>query len=648
MTTEQAEVKKAHKFLPFPKPPKQVLIAVLIVLGVGVLVFGASAAVQLAYRERIYPNVHIAGVDVGGLDRVAALEKIQETYDTMLDKGLLVQVDDETHTIALRGDGADLTFNLIDLDVAHEVDAAFLVGREGSVLEKAARPLLLTAGMKTYQLDSLTLHEEQIMSAIRSAFPDAEEPTTPTDFTITKKGEEYTITVVEGKTGTSLADVGPMALLADDARDLSLQSLQLWHVVSAPDVTAEEANTLVNEVVAALKAAPYTLTYTPETRTTPLTWTITETQLIDWILPGFDEDGGLVVALDATQMTELLSQLHEDIDVAPQDAVFSMENNRVTKFSPSHDGVTVNDGDTLTAASAFLGTENTEIMVAVDRIAPAVSTETVNNFGIKEPLGTGYSSFTGSPSNRMKNIQNGASKLNGLLIAPGETVSLIEQLSPFTYENGYLPELVIKGDEIKPEMGGGLCQIGTTTFRAVMNSGLKVVERRNHSLVVTYYNDPSNGKPGTDATIYEPSPDFKFLNDTANHILLMTEVDMETKELFFTFWGTSDGREGSYEPPQVLSWSGYGATQYKETTSLAPGVKQCQSPHPGATTTFTYTVEYADGTVYEEEFTSVYRSLPQICLVGKEEGAEEVPTDDSQDAADSTTGGTIEEPVQLE
>ena len=92
----------------------------------------------------------------------------------------------------------------------------------------------------------------------------------------------------------------------------------------------------------------------------------------------------------------------------------------------------------------------------------------------------------------------------------------INRFEPFTIEAGYLPELVIKGDEIKPEIAGGLCQVGTTMFRAAMNSGLKITERQNHSLVVSYYNDLSNGNPGTDATIYDPHPDFRFLNDTGN------------------------------------------------------------------------------------------------------------------------------------
>jgi vancomycin resistance protein YoaR len=161
-----------------------------------------------------------------------------------------------------------------------------------------------------------------------------------------------------------------------------------------------------------------------------------------------------------------------------------------------------------------------------------------------------------------------------------------------------------------------------------MNSGLEVVERRNHSLVVSYYNDPTNNKPGTDATIYDPAPDFKFQNNTANYILLTTEVDMDSKELHFTFWGTSDGREGWYDAPTLLGWTGAGEPVRKETTDLAPGQEKCQAAHPGASTTFDYHVKYADGTQVDKTFASVYRALPKICLVGVEtlsEPATETP-----------------------
>ena len=157
--------------------------------------------------------------------------------------------------------------------------------------------------------------------------------------------------------------------------------------------------------------------------------------------------------------------------------------------------------ETLAAITAVWGQADQTIELAVTTTAPSVDVGDVNDLGINEILGVGTSNFSGSPTNRIKNIKNGARLLNGTLIKPGETFSLLNTLKPFTTDNGYLPELVIKGDKIQPELGGGLCQIGTTIFRAAMNSGMPIVERRSHSLAVSYYFDPENGNP-------EPTPPF--------------------------------------------------------------------------------------------------------------------------------------------
>jgi vancomycin resistance protein YoaR len=216
----------------------------------------------------------------------------------------------------------------------------------------------------------------------------------------------------------------------------------------------------------------------------------------------------------------------------------------------------------------------------------------------------------------VRNIRHAVKKLNGVLVKPNETFSTLLATGPFTIEDGYVSELVIKGDSLKPEVGGGLCQIGSTLFRMAMNAGMSIVERRSHSLVVHYYSDPRNGNPGTDATIYDPAPDFKFHNDTGHHVLIQTAMNEATGDLAFTLWGATDGRTASYTAPIVTRWIPHGVTKTVETTKLAPGEKKCQKAFNGAETTFTYTRILADGTEEKRNFGSYYRPLPEICLLG--------------------------------
>jgi len=171
---------------------------------------------------------------------------------------------------------------------------------------------------------------------------------------------------------------------------------------------------------------------------------------------------------------------------------------------------------------------------------------------------------------------------------------------------------VIKGNEIKLEVGGGMCQIGTTLFRMAMNSGLDITERRNHSYRVVYY-EPA----GTDATIYDPAPDYKFINDTKNYVLIQTRI--EGDDLYFDFWGTNDGRQPQQSDPVIYNIVSPGPKQFIETEDLKPGETKCvESAHNGADAYFDYTVTYADGTLKERRFPSHYIPWPAKCLVGIE------------------------------
>lgn len=619
---KSADMPNVYKVTPPKTPPSNKARAAKItalILVIGAVALISAAGVTYAYaQDRILPNISIAGHKVGGLDRLAATELLQQRFDDMVDSGLNVELYEEVQHIDLRTNVAtdpDLVYQLIDWDVSGSVNDALNIGRSGNQLRDFFAPLYhLTIAPVRIEPDYV-LAETRLESALREAFPNAESEGTPTDFVFVGSGDDMIVTVVEAVQGAVLDTDSALDTVYTDAQDLSLATLELRLIERSAVISKTEAETLISAARTAVEQAPYTLSFTPEYGD-DLTYDVTGNDLKIWLLPGIDDNGAPALTLDTQAMKAFLDDIHADIDIAPQDAKFVVEGDRVIEFSESRDGFVINDDKVIDDLVTAFGTGNTTIVIAAERTEPAVPTASANDLGIKEVLGVGYSSFAGSPSNRRANIRHGAEKLNGILIPPGETLSLLERLRPFTVADGYLPELVIKGDQIIPEIGGGLCQIGTTTFRAAMNSGLEIAERRNHSLVVSYYNDPSNGNPGTDATIYDPAPDLKITNDTGHHIMLITEVNNATSELYFTFWGTSDGRKGSYTPPVVLSWTGYGATVEKETTSLPPGTRQCQAPHPGATTTFDYNIVMPDGSIKTREFFSSYRSLPTICLVG--------------------------------
>jgi vancomycin resistance protein YoaR len=238
--------------------------------------------------------------------------------------------------------------------------------------------------------------------------------------------------------------------------------------------------------------------------------------------------------------------------------------------------------------------------------------EDPKRLGIRELLGVGTSNFAGSPTERRKNIAHGVRIVNGTIVQPGDTFSLVDLLGEVDGDHGWTPALVIKGNKTEPGFGGGLCQIGTTTFRGAMAAGLPIVERQNHSYRVHYY-EPA----GTDATIYGPHPDLKFLNDTEHAILINAYTKGDNA--YFEFWGTKDGRKAEMTKPRIWNSTPPPPMKLIETLDLPLGKKNCtETAHEGADAEFTYNVTMPDGNVRTQVFKSHYRPWQAVCLVGVE------------------------------
>lgn len=263
----------------------------------------------------------------------------------------------------------------------------------------------------------------------------------------------------------------------------------------------------------------------------------------------FSKTNSSTFTLNEPIIEQYLTQLKDETRVLPINARFSVdeETNRVSVFSPSRDGSEINIAASLEVIKNALQSERIDnaIPLTTTPIPPDVAETNANTLGIENFLGEGRTNFSGSPKNRIHNITRALEQYQGALLAPGEELSFVELLGEVDGEHGYLPELVIKHGKTEPEFGGGICQVSTTLFRAALNTGMKITMRRNHAYPVSYY------KPyGMDATIYIPSPDLRFVNNTPAHILIQGAI--EGKELVFRFYGTSDGRSVAIDGPHIL------------------------------------------------------------------------------------------------
>lgn len=162
---------------------------------------------------------------------------------------------------------------------------------------------------------------------------------------------------------------------------------------------------------------------------------------------------------------------------------------------------------------------------------------------VKDVLGTFTTSYASSGPNRSQNVANGANLINGVLLYPGDEFSTYEHVSPFSTANGYYMAGSYMNGKVVDSLGGGICQVSTTLYNAVLLAELDVTERHNHSMIVTYV------EPSADAAIAESSgKDFKFVNNLEYPVYI--EGSTSNKHITFTIYGkeTRDAnREVRYE-----------------------------------------------------------------------------------------------------
>lgn len=268
-----------------------------------------------------------------------------------------------------------------------------------------------------------------------------------------------------------------------------------------------------------------------------------------------------------TKVYAWTKQIANSVNTESKDPELTIKDGYATHFVPPVIGKQIDRyQSTLRILQGLeLGQNNLELSIKTAQ--PSRSLSEINNLGIAELIGRGESKFTGSPANRRHNIRVGMNKMKGIIIKPGEEFSFNKYLGPVEASEGFLPELVIKGDETIPELGGGLCQVSSTTFRAAIHAGLPITQRRNHSYAVQYY-----APQGTDATIYPGVVDLKFINDT-NASILIWPYFKSNDILIFDFYGTRDDREVKLNQPVTYDRQANGAMKANWTRTVTKNGK---------------------------------------------------------------------------
>ncbi len=320
-------------------------------------------------------------------------------------------------------------------------------------------------------------------------------------------------------------------------------------------------------------------------------------------------------------LSPLIQPMIHSIDTSPVNASFSFDGSRVKAFTLSQSGKQVNTEilrqEIIQSIPLLLLSKQKAVIfvLPVDTIKPQITTESINNYGIKELIASGTSIFQGSIASRVYNIGLAASRLNGTLVPPNTIFSFDKSVGDISSLSGYKQAYIIENGHTVLGDGGGVCQVSTTLFRALLNAGVPIVEHHPHAYEVHYYTE--DAPLGFDASIYSPTDDLKFKNDTGHYILIQADMDAAGQRLTFNLYGTKDGRQVSISQPVISNVSPAPPPLYQDDPNLPKGtVQQTDFAAPGATSVFTRSVTKDGKVIIADTFKSVYRPWQAVYLRG--------------------------------
>jgi vancomycin resistance protein YoaR len=342
-------------------------------------------------------------------------------------------------------------------------------------------------------------------------------------------------------------------------------------------------------------------------------WVIPPERLVEMLVVQ-DEDGVLRTSLGREALRVHLEKLAPAVAIDPLDARFHFEETtyQLEPITASQEGRALDVEASVQPIVETLAAGERHVPLLVKVVAPRYpDTATAEELGIVDLVAEGESYFKGSPSGRDHNIRLAATRFDGLIIPPGQTFAFNDYLGEVTAEAGYDESYITAGEQLEMGIGGGICQVSTTAFRAAFWGGYPITERWYHGQRVGYY-ELRGGGVGMDATVYSPQVDLKFVNDREAPLLIETEVGEGTHRLVFRFYSTDDGRRVKKEDPVVTDETEPGPPIYQLDQDLEPGtVIKWQSEVGGLTATIERWIYDESGEVlHHDTFVSEYAPRP--------------------------------------
>jgi vancomycin resistance protein YoaR len=554
------------------------IVAVLTIL-VG-LAFAGS-------RSELAAGTQVAGVDVGGLTRREAVAKLDALFE-----------QESTEPLAFVAGGGTYHFAANQLAVQPDWSGAVAAaGRAGDgfgPLRGFRRLRARVFGAEV--LPRLAVSNAALEYALDQIADDVDRP--PRNARLVRRG--LRIRIARDGTGTRLDRDAAAELIVRTLGRLQRRAgaTQLPVSVTPPKVTDEQLAAPA-QVARLAVSKPVVVRAAGRSFRVPR-WRVAE-------LLRLPQNGSTALAIRGPAADAYFRKLSSRVGRSPRDAGFAVYGESV-QVVPARDGLEVNVPQ---AARAMLRAAtrpgNRVARLTIVRAAPDRSTAEALAMGIDRRMAS-YKTYYSGTYDRIRNLQLGVQALDGTLVPPGGTFSLNDAIGERTLERGFRPAPVIIGTEYAEEVGGGTSQVATTVFNAAWESGLRITERHPHSLYISRY------QLGRDATVYWPSLDLKFVNDSKTWVLVKGFA--ESDGISVAIYGGEERRVESSATPLVVT--GPVPLERQQDPKLPKGknVVEVEGSAPTRTTA-TREIYSADGDLIRSEtWTTSYEGETRVVRMG--------------------------------
>jgi vancomycin resistance protein YoaR len=532
---------------------------VLLVLVLGVFL----VAFELRYSEKIVPGVSALGIDLSGMTQDEALAALESRFNY-----------DQEAVFTFRDADRFWQMTATELGVSFDLEAtvteAFAAGHSGDIFADLTNQARAWLGGRSVS-PVVTYDQNEAVGQLLSIAETID--IAPVNASLQVEGSVVTST--PGQVGRSLDLNATLDQLNDTIISLTTGA-ELSLIINETPPVVWNADAAASQTRAAL-SGPVTLVANDEQGTPLGPWVASVEQIAPLLNIALIDNGDgtqrYEIGVDVEAFRTFLDELAPGLIVPALDARFRFNQGtrQLEVLQPSQPGRYLNVDKTLeNLESGIFSPMNRTVAMAFDFVKPRFHEDlTAEQLSITEMVSEATTFYSGSSANRRGNIAKGASMLNGVVVPPGEEFSFNFYIGDISEEAGWLEGLIIFGGRTVKGVGGGICQVSTTAFRAALAGGFPIIERNSHGYRVGYYEISS--VPGLDAAIFTPERDFRFQNDTPYHLLIETEFNPTLDALTFRLYSTNPGRQVVIGEPTVRNLTEALPTIYEANRDLQPG-----------------------------------------------------------------------------